>query len=143
LWAQQAYAGGRFVQNGDAQTSTYLVRGVTTDSAPRELFLDQVARRLSVPFGSTWTFEILVTARSSTGASAGYKLCGVIENNSAAGGCFLIGPVDLAFEREERPAWSVVVEANDAADALIIRVIGESAMTIRWVACVRTTEVIY
>ena len=83
-------------------------------------------------------------ARESGGASAGYKICGVIENNdSGAGQCVLVGAPEVAFEREQRPAWNVTVEADDAADALVIRVTGESGRAIRWVATVRTAEVIY
>lgn len=144
LWAQQAYAGGRFAQNGDAQTSTFVVRGTTSDAAPRELFLDGASRRITVPKGGAWTFEILVVGRSSGGASAGYKLCGVIENNdSGAGQCVFVGVPELAFMREQAAAWNATVEADDANDALVVRVFGESGQSIRWVATVRTAEVIY
>jgi hypothetical protein len=143
VWGQQAYAGGRFVQNGDAQTSTFVVRGTTSDATPRELFLDGAVQRIRVPAGGAWTFEVLVVARSSGGASAGYKLCGVIENNTGAGACVLVGAPELAFEREDVPAWNATVEADDASDALVVRVFGASGQSIRWVATVRTAEVIF
>jgi len=143
LWAQQAYAGGRFVQNGDAQTSTFVVRGTTSDPSPRELFLDGTSRRITVPKGGAWTFEVLVVGRSSSGDSAGYKICGMIENNSGAGPCVLVGAPEVAFEREQVPAWNATVEADDATDALVVRVFGQSGQSIRWVATVRTAEVIY
>ena len=144
LWAQQAYAGGRFAQNGDAQTSTFVVRGTTSDATPRELYLDQASKRMTVPKGGAWTFDILVVGRSSGGASAGYKICGVIENNnSGAQQCVFVGVPETAFVREQIPAWNATVEADNANDALVVRVTGETGVSIRWVATVRTAEVIY
>jgi hypothetical protein len=149
VWGQQAYAGGRFAQNGDAQTSTFVVRGTTSDATPRELFLDGAGRRITVPLGGAWTFEAHVVGRSSSGESAGYKICGVIENNPhptvpGQGLCVLVGgPAELAFEREDNPAWNATVEAELTEEALVVRVSGASGQSIRWVATVRTAEVIY
>jgi hypothetical protein len=141
-------AGGRFAQTGDAQTSTFVVRGTTSDAAPRELLLDGASRRITVPLGGTWTFEVLVVGRSSSGTSAGYKICGVIENNPhptipGQGQCVLVGSTAIAFEREDVPAWNATVEADIDGEALVVRVFGQSGQNIRWVATVHTAEVIY
>ena len=44
---------------------------------------------------------------------------------------------------KERAAWNATVAADDANDALVIQVNGAAGTTIRWVATVRTAEVIF
>ena len=44
---------------------------------------------------------------------------------------------------EDIPAWYVVVAATGTDNTLRIRVTGSAATSVRWVATIRTTEVIY
>ncbi len=37
--------------------------------------------------------------------------------------------------------WAAYASADDGSDALVVKVVGASGVTIRWVATVRTTEV--
>jgi hypothetical protein len=140
-YGQFAYAGGQFADSGDAQTSVYVVRRQTTDGSTNELFLDGATQRMKVPSNGTWCFDVLVTARSSAGLSAGYRLQGVIENS---GGTTALVGWDAVMTKEEPAAvtWDAWPEADDANDALAIKVKGAASATIRWVAVVRTAEVI-
>lgn len=138
-YGQMAYANGIFADLGDAQTSLYVLRNTTTDATPKDLFLDGLSQRLTIATDRTLTFDILVVARSSGGASAGYHIQGVIENTG--GTTDFVGPAPVATVlAEDIPAWGVVVVADNANDALVIRVTG-SATTVRWVATIRTAEV--
>lgn len=140
-FGQMAYASGAFSDPGDAQASLYVLRNTTSDATPTELFLDGGAqeRRITIPIGSTVAFDILVVARSSGQASAGYRIKGVIEN--FAGTTSFIGTPTVTTLGEDRSSWDVSVEANDVDDVLRILVTGESAFNVRWVAVVRTAEV--
>ncbi len=130
----------QFNDTGDAQTSVYVCRGTTTNSALNELFLDGVAERMVVPENSTWGFDALVTGRTANGDSAAFQIRGSIKNNS--GTTTLIGsPVFLQLGNDA--TWNASVDADDVNDALIVRVNGAAGTRIRWVASVRTVEVTY
>ena len=140
-YGQLAYASGAFVNPGDAQTSTYVVRRATTDATQSELFLDGSSARMTIPSGTTWTFCAQITARSSGGNSAGYKIEAVIDNNSGATS-FVVAPTTTVLG-EDIGAWDVLAQADDTNDALVLKVTGAASTNIRWVATVRTTEVAY
>src|SRR5258706_2759682 len=140
-YGQMAYASGRFATNGDAQTSLYVCRGATTDGTLTELFLDGASQRIVVPVNSTWTFDAFVTARSSTGNSGGYQIRGTIKNNP--GTTSIVGSPTFTLLGEDVAAWDAMVAADNANHALVVRVTGAAATSIRWVASLRTTEVIY
>lgn len=142
LHGQLAYAGGNFAAPGDAQTSLYVLRLATADSTPSELFLDGANQRLKLPDNSVWTFDILVVARSDGASGAGYRITGVIKHN-ALGLTTFIGTPTVTTLGEQIAGWDAAVEADDVNDALVIRVTGASGVNVRWVASVRTVEVIF
>jgi hypothetical protein len=139
LEGQMAYASGPFVVNGDAQTSLFVLRKITTDATPTDLYLDGFGSRILVGAGRTMTFDILVAARSTANQSAGYQIRGVIEN--AGGTTSLIGVPAITTLGEDVAGWDVTVQAPPGAGVLAVRVTGAAATTIRWVASVRTAEV--
>lgn len=138
-WGEMAHAAGDFLQNGDAQTSVYVLRKETTDGSHQELYLDGSGARLTIPANRAMTFDILVVGRSNTNLSAGYAMRGVIENNG--GTTRLVGAPAVTTLGEDNPAWDATVQADDAHDALLVIVTGIQGMDIRWVATVRTVEV--
>lgn len=139
-FGQFAYASGRFSENGDAQTSMFVLRQQTYDDTETELFLDGMARRIAVPANAAWSFDILIIARTEGGVSCGRRVLGVIEND--AGSTRLLGEPKVESLGGEAD-WRVSVQADDASDALVIKVAGEREIKTRWVANVRTVEVVY
>lgn len=139
-FGQHSHAAGRFGANGDAQTSQYVLRNSTSNSAPAELFLDGSSARLTISADTTWVFDILIVARrtDADGESAAYRFTGCIDNN--AGTTALVGSVTKVVIAEDTAAWDADVTADDTNDALIITVTGENAKTIQWVAFCRTVE---
>jgi hypothetical protein len=140
-YGQMAHASGNFAKPGDAQTSVYICRGSTADATPTELFLDGVSQRMAMPTNSTWTFDILVTARDTNGTSAGYQLLGTARNvngitTMAAAPKQNILVEDIAF-------WDAMMIAHATNNTFGVRVTGAAATSIRWVATVRTSEVMY
>jgi len=144
-FGELAYASGRFTTNGDAQMSAYVLRQTTADATPTELFLDgaTATQRMIVPKGGKWAFDILVIASSSTGATAGYQIKGVIKN--VASTTALVGlAVTTSLAADAGTAtWMVSAQADNADGALAIKVTGAAATTIRWVATVRAAELIF
>ena len=138
-YGEMAYTAGAFVSSGDAQTSVYVLRAVSSGTTVTELFLDGSSRRLTIASGRTVTFDILVVARSYNGESAGYRIIGVIEN--VGGNTTLIGTLSKTDLGEDDTDWDVTVGADDNNDALRIQVQGGTSDTVRWVATVRTVEV--
>ena len=63
LYGQMAYASGGFAVGGDAQTSVYVLRNITTDATPTPLYLDGSTQRLTVVAGRTLVFDIVLVAR--------------------------------------------------------------------------------
>jgi hypothetical protein len=138
-YGQWAYAGGAFAAPGDAQASLFVLRTTTSDASQTELFLDNATQRMKVPLGATWTFDILVVGRSTTGQSAGYTIKGLIENFNFT--TALVGTPSIAVLAEDVGAWAATVEADDVNNTLVIKVTGSAGATVRWVASVRTVEV--
>jgi hypothetical protein len=136
-----ANSSGIFASEGDAQTSVFLLRNITTNATQTDLSLDGTSARLIVAAGRTMTFDILVTARSTSpvGQSAGYRAFGVIENVGGTTG--FVGAPTVTTLGEDNAAWDVTVQADNTSAALAIKVTGVAATTIRWVAVVRTAEV--
>jgi hypothetical protein len=152
-YGQMAYASGSFADVGDAQTSVYVLRNTTTSAAVTELALNGAINynaRMTIPENTTWTFDILVVARTATSAgfsasTAGYQFRGSVERNTqgSSGVTALQGSVTQTTLHEDSPSWDASVEADDTNHALVIKVTGAADTEIRWVASVRTVEVTF
>lgn len=138
-YGQLAYAGGQFAERGDAQTSVYVCRTVTTNGAPAELFLDGKSERVNIPDNSTWTFDILVTGRTADGSSAAYQIHGAIMRTEGA--TAFLGTPTVNILGEHLPEWDASVLANVEENTLQVQVNGSGNSVIRWVASIRTVEV--
>lgn len=139
-FGEMAYSSGMFANFGDAQSSLYVLRGLTTSAGLSELFLNGSNQRMTIPNNTAWTFDILVVGRhGATNSTAGYRVVGVIEN--VGGVVTFIGTPTVSTLGEDVAAWSVVMTADNTNDALVISASGTVATTIRWVAVVRTAQV--
>jgi hypothetical protein len=140
---QKAFANGSFGGSGDAQTSLYVARNITTDATLTELFLDGSATQLVMPNNSVFTFDILVAARrtDATGGGAAYRFVGVARKDTTAGSVTFIGTPSKTVIGETNVAWDAAVSVDTTSGAFRVRVTGEAAKTIRWVATIQTTEV--
>ena len=130
-YGQMAYASGSFSWWGDAQASLYVLRNLTTGTTQKELFLDgsDQTQRILISANQTVTFHILISAQSDSAPSdsAGYKIEGVIKNY--AGTTSLIGTPVITELAESIQSWSVVAQADDVSDALVVKVTGSAGKT--------------
>jgi hypothetical protein len=139
LYGQLAYASGGFFGDGDAQTSLYVLRRTTTSASTNELFLNGSSLRMVVPRDGVWSFDMLIVA-SSGNDYAGYHLRGLIANFT--GLVAVLGTPVKTLLYESDPTWDANVDEDVPNSALVIKVSGAASTTIRWVASVRTVEVI-
>jgi hypothetical protein len=143
-FGQLAYASGSSQWYGDAQSSLFVLRNATTNAAQAELFLDGSSQRMLVPEAGSWTYHILLVARSATGNSACYEAKGGVKNVN--GNISLVGSspstmTSVTSEITSLPAPRV--QADTANGALVLRVTGVSGQRIHWVARVQTAELIF
>ena len=138
-------ASGRFASNGDAQVGRYMVRTVTINATPAELFVDGTAGsvRVVLPDDSTWSFRIQVTAHRTdvNNGHAGYIAQGVIYRGAGAATTSLQGTINKTVLAESNPAWDINITADTINGSLRIRGTGEAGKTIRWLAIIETVEI--
>ena len=143
LYGAKAVANGSFSVSGDAQHGTYILRNITTDATPTELFLDGIGEALILPYNSVVTFSIIVSARrtDAIGGGSGYKFDGVAIKDGTYASISLIGSPSKTILGETNVPWDISLSADITNGSLKIMVTGETSKTIRWVATVLTTEV--
>ena len=136
----------KFAATGDAQVMTVAVKKATTDATQTTLTTGVLTSYgIKIPADTTWAFSALIAARSdeADGNNAAiYKIEGGLkrdESNNTA----LVGTPTVTVIAEDTDAipWSVDCVADDTNEALAIRVTGEAATNIRWVAKVDISQV--
>lgn len=137
-----AVSDGNFAAFGDAVQRTRIMRNSTTNATGTELFLDGSATRFALVNNSSYTFDILITARrtDATGGRAAYRFVGIISKDTTNASTTFTGTPSKTVIGETNAAWDATVAADTTNGALTITVTGEAAKTIRWVAAVTTTE---
>lgn len=143
MYGQKAFASGNFATAGDAQSSMYVSRNITSNATATELFLDGATARLVPVNNSTWTFDILVTGRrtDTVGGSAGYRFTGVIRKDTTAGSITFVGTPSKVVLGETTASLDASISADTTNGSLNISVTGIAAQTWRWAAMTQTVEV--
>jgi hypothetical protein len=121
----------------------YVLFGTTNNAVETEIFIGGVSSsRIPVVNNSTMNYTVDITARrtDTPGYSAGYQLKGVVDNNS--GTVADVGDVMEVMVAEDDAALAVDIGANDTHNALYINVTGTAGATYKWIAAVKTYEVI-
>lgn len=138
------FANGRFASTGDSQSGEYLLRTITINNTPTELFLDGTGGsvRLTLSDDCTWTFRVTVTAHRVDGSGhAGYYIDGVIFRQAGAATTSFLGSPVKTVLAESDPAYDINISADTTNGALKITATGKTAQQIRWLARVATLEV--
>ena len=137
-----AFSSGAIAAFGDSQYELHHVSAQTTNATQTAMSVAYNASlRINIESDSTYVFSAFVVGRrtDADNESAGYKLEGVIDNN--AGTTALVGTVTVTTLAEDIAAWAVDAVADDTNDALLIRVTGEAAKTIRWSGAVHMVKI--
>ena len=142
-YGQQAHASGFFGAVGDAQSSIYILRKVTTSGAAKDMFLDGGGYKMVLNPETAWAFTGTVVAiRQSNSDADAWKIEGCIVRDGADN-TTLVGSSVTNIGSGGATGWTVSLSADDINEALNIRVDSSVITNIRWVATVRTTEVTY
>lgn len=146
LYGQRAKASSAFsFTQGSAQMSELTGSVQTTNATPAIISLDGSGGSLPIlPDSRTWQFVVSIVARKSDGTSAAYIRHGCIKRVGST--TSLVGAVStLGTDCVDGGAatWAVAITADDTNEALQIQVTGAASSTIRWVAKIELTEVLY
>ncbi len=129
---------------GERQTGFLTATLNTTDAT--QTTLKVIGNDLVIPPDTTWAFSALLVARSDEtdgNLSAAWRLEGCLTRDES-GNTALVGSVTKTVIADGAAgAWDVTAEADDTNNALAIKVTGEAATNIRWVAKVDISQVTY
>lgn len=142
-----ANASGCFASEGDSQAVSFVLRTLTTNAAPTNVFLDGTngSNRLTIPSGKILACTVNVSGIKSDGSLGAHYIKKVMIKN-VGGTTSLVGTVSTVgsdVEDAGASAWDVTITADNTNDALDIKVTGAASTTIRWVAVVRGLEIAY
>lgn len=164
-FGQFAHAGGRFNNDGDAQSSVFVLRNVTNNTSARTLYLDcsesingnttlgtgtpcTSGAQLSIPNGRAMAFQLSVVARAVTGAgtlttnsTAAYFVSGLLRNNAGTLTLTLNGSASEVGDAAATAALSLSLSADDTNDVLVINGASTQGGIVRWVARIEAVEV--
>ncbi len=141
LWGQVAIQGDYFAGSGKSQQFLINCSGTTTNSTPKELFLDGgSSQRLTVPNNTSYVFTILINGhRTDDVDAAAYQFLGMISNR--AGATAIVGSVTKNVVAETDSSWDADVTADNTNDALVITVTGATGKNISWEAAFWVAQV--
>ena len=142
-YGMQAYSAGSFASDGDAQRVNFILRQITSDDTPTELFLDSNSIKLTIPSGKALFATVSIAGIINGGSKAIHYIRKVAIKN-ISGTTSLIGTVStLGTDVEDDASYDVSIAADNTNDALQINVTGKTGETIRWVAHVDGIEIAY
>jgi len=137
-YGQNAYASGRFSNDGDAQTSVFVLRCETSSyNTWKEMFLDGSSQRMTLNDQDTWAFTVLLVARSDDGTRyCIFKYSGVIQRNGT--NTQLYG---LRRDYYYTSGLQMGIVADNTNNALRLDVRANTSNTVHWVARVEVVQV--
>ena len=142
-----ARSAGKFSINGDAQTTSWVLRRQSTSATPVGLSAGNAASSLSsvpvLPGNSAFKFRGIVIAKQTTGDVKSWDISGTIKRGTTAADTALVGtPAVVSTDADVgAAAWTVAVTANTTLGSLEITATGEASKTIRWVCYLESVEV--
>lgn len=138
-YAMQAHSAGQFSAQGDAQSIRVVLRRVTTNATPTELFLDGASLRLTVPANKVISGIINIHGVRSDGTATAHFVRQFQVKNAANVSSYpyaaqLVG-TDFAS------GTSITFNDPDTnGDSLSVSVTGIASQTWRWTAVVDAVE---
>lgn len=147
-------AGGRLTAQGDAQIGQFVLKARTTDNTATELLTwgdgdtnlaaTSGTKRIKLINKQTMKVKADIIAINEADATqtASYEINAIVSRTSSAANT-TVPYVSVSTLYEGSGAdWSVTLEADTTNGAIAIKATGETSKNIRWVASVRTVEVV-
>jgi hypothetical protein len=146
MWA---YSAGQFTAAGDAQVGRYVSRVATSSATPADATTNagpvSTNNAAILPNNSVFAFDGTVVAKVATfGDRASYKISGQISRGANAAATQIDGTptVTTIAAIGGATAWVVAVSADTGNGGLKVTVTGAASTNIKWVADIRTVEVV-
>lgn len=139
---QHAHAAGVFTVQADAQVNRWCLKKQTTDATVGNLEVDPAAPP-TIPPNTTWAFSALIVARRTdvAGDNAAFEVKGCFKRDAGNTAALVGAPTVTALGASAGAATWTVTVSSQSAGALLLRVTGEAAKTIRWVCELRASSV--
>jgi hypothetical protein len=143
-----AWSNGNFSAVGDSQSGETILRIDTATATTTALTSNKLAasteNQINLPANSAYVFSGMIVARQAASAgtaSAAWKVEGLIRREALASSTTLVASTVTAISNV--PGWTVALVADTTNAALRINVTGAASTNIRWVATVKTSEVLH
>jgi hypothetical protein len=147
IYGRQSYASGRFTQNGDAQTSLFVLRAETLGTTATTLTTNGGGafsnNQVILSDDSAYRFKgSIIGKESGTLLVGAWDIDGVlVRGTGVATVTLVIGNVNVITNP---PTWGTPTLAADTTNGgLRIQVTGATGVNIRWTCRVDTTEIIF
>ena len=125
--------GAMFATPGDAQGAQYILTGQTTNLVTLNLLGP------AVPVSGAIAFSAVVSAKAFGDFSGGFEVKGMISNYGGSVG-FIGTPTVTVLGRDSA---TLNVTALVSGSRLALQVTGITLLSVRWVATLRTSEVVF
>ena len=134
-------SGGAFSSLGDAQSTSYFLRNITTDNMPLELYLDGISDRLLIPDSVTWSFYAMVVAHGvNQPMSCSWELRGSLRKDSGSASLRLLN-INKTVIAKDDGSWNIVIGIDNFNGVLKFTANGNLSQTVRWLCRLTTVEV--
>lgn len=146
LYGELSHAAGYFSYKGDAQKSTLVLRGTTSNAAQTELKLDNSTEFVYLPANSVWTYTVHISALKNNGgvydAGAGFIIRGCVRSDNSSV-VYNVGSSMIDSFKDTAMSSTDAIVSSSHASRFSILVTGLSSFDVRWVATVELSQVSY
>jgi hypothetical protein len=138
---QIAHASGKFVNQGDAQASRYILRCQTTNNTITGLTVGGSYPQMSNDSSFLVKMKMVARRQDVEGETKAWEITALIQNNTGVNATVIGTPIKTVIaSTTNTDLWDVNITTG--ADSIIPQVTGETEKTINFVALLETVEVI-
>ena len=140
---QQTFAPGKFTNDGDSQTSVYIINRKTPNDALAPLGIGGSAVGPMISPNTTFVFTAIIGARHEDGTdSAGWEIKGMLQRGETGAPTVIGTPTITALGASTgAAAWAIYSVSGGSTGGLQIVVKGDGVRTVRWIARITVVEV--
>lgn len=146
LYGEISHAAGYFSHNGDAQNSTLVLRGTTTNNTQTELTLDNSSEFVNLPANSVWTYIANISALRDNGgsydAAAGFIIRGCVRSDNSSVVYTVGSSIIDSFKDTDMNSVDAIISSS-YANRFSVVITGLSSYNVRWVATIQLTQLSY
>lgn len=137
--AKLSISNGFLNVDGDSQILVMTLRKETTDNIANNLYIDNISKKMTIPWNTVWNFDIRLSCISdSVDGAASFNFRGAIKHKSSVS--FIGSYIEENFIDPSLSGINSYLVANDSTLSLDIMVQGLGGSNIRWTAGVNLVQ---